>query len=198
MPATLSLAATHPRLAADWHPTLNYDLNPDDIDASYAEDVWWICSIGHPFRAQLSSRARYGTGCNVCTNKRVRPGVNDLATLDRALAAGWHSTRNTDLSPHLVSPGYKGEVWWQPSCGHYFPRSPLQRKADRRCQVCVDTRVFAGQNDFATLHPDLVGDLAPGQDLDLGQIRATDYLTSHEAAEQSGEQWLIPHQRRVE
>lgn len=184
MPAEQPLSSTHPVLAAQWHPTLNHGLTPDDVDASYAEDVWWLCERGHPFRAQLNSRARYDTGCSVCANKRVRPGVNDLATLDPALAAEWHPTRNGDLTPDLVAPGYKGEVWWQPPCAHWFQRSPLQRKADRRCQVCVDKMVFPGQNDFATLHPDLIGDFAPGQDLDLTRIRAT--------SRRRGVKWVAP------
>lgn len=173
MPFEQPLSLTHPDLAAQWHEDLNGDLTPMDVDASYAEDVWWVCDKGDPFRAQLNSRARYGSGCPVCANKRVRPGINDLATLDPELAAQWHQTRNGELTPDVVAPGYKGEVWWQPPCGHWFARSPLQRKADRRCQVCVDKRVFPGQNDLVTVHPELVGDLAPGQDLDPTRVRAT-------------------------
>lgn len=166
-----SLATTHPDLAAQWHPTMNPGLSPDDVDTSHTGDVWWVCLVGHEFRAQLSSRARYGTGCPVCANKRVRPGVNDLASLASELAAEWHPSRNGDMTPEVVAPGYKGPVWWLLSCGHWFERSPSQRRADPRCPVCVDKRVYPGQNDLATLRPDLAAELAPGQD--ASQIRAS-------------------------
>lgn len=184
MPPKRSLSSTHQELAGQWHPTLNYDLTPQDVDASYPEDVWWVCDLGHPFRARLSFRVYDGSGCSVCANKLVRPGINDLATIDPELAGEWHPVRNGALTPDLVAPGYTAAVYWQPPCGHWFESPPAQRRGDRRCQVCVDKRVYPGQNDFATLHPDLVGDLAPGQDVNLAQVRAT--------SRKRGVKWLAP------
>lgn len=178
------LSETHPALAAEWHPTLNDPLNPDTVTASHARYVWWACDQGHAFRSLLNERARYRTGCPVCANKTVRPGVNDLVTTDSELAGEWHPTLNGDLVPDLVAPGYKGEVWWNPACGHWFSRTPLQRQSDRRCPVCVDDRVYPGQNDLATVHPELVGDLDVKQGLDPRQIRAT--------SRQRDVRWLRP------
>lgn len=200
MPVEKPLSSTHPDLAAEWHPTMNGDLTPDDVDASYADDVWWLCAQGHPFRAQLSSRARYETGCPVCAGKLVRPGVNDLATLNPELAAEWHPNANGDLTPDLVHPGYKGQVIWRvDECGHEFPRSPAARTQDRRCPVCVDTRVYPGQNDLATVHPELLADLAPGQDVDPGQVRATSTSARIRWVRPCGHVYTAsPHDRHVD
>ena len=39
-----SLAARRPRLAAEWHPTKNGNLQPSDVTPGMGKRVWWRCS----------------------------------------------------------------------------------------------------------------------------------------------------------
>lgn len=71
------LAALHPRVAAEWHPTLNAPLTPQEVTAGSARRVWWQCPFGHVWRAVIYSRTGgRQSGCPVCaghTRERVTP-----------------------------------------------------------------------------------------------------------------------------
>ena len=67
LPGFNDLATTHPRLAAQWHPTLNLPLTPEQVTAGSHRAVWWICEHGHVWKARLYSRTGGGqAGCPVC------------------------------------------------------------------------------------------------------------------------------------
>jgi hypothetical protein len=59
-----SLAVTDPDVAAEWHPTKNGDLRPEDVLRSANRDVWWRCALDkrHVWQARIDSRTR-GSGC---------------------------------------------------------------------------------------------------------------------------------------
>ena len=92
-PGENDLAATHPDLARQWHPTKNGSLTPRGVVAGAGRRVWWRCAKGHQWRALISSRAN-GADCPVCAGKVVVPGENDLASQFPAVAAQWHPDRN--------------------------------------------------------------------------------------------------------
>lgn len=62
------LATTHPRIAAQWYPTLNGKLTPEMVTAGSTHKVWWICPEGHVWRTAVYNRAGRNkqTGCPVC------------------------------------------------------------------------------------------------------------------------------------
>ena len=80
-------------IAAQWHPTRNGTLTPDQIVAGSHRKVWWKCSEGpdHEWATQLSSRTDSGTGCPYCSGKKLSV-TNSLASLRPDLAAQWHPT----------------------------------------------------------------------------------------------------------
>ena len=56
-----------PELAAQWHPTGNGALRPEDMKASSPKKVWWICEKGHIWQASVKSRMeRSDAGCRIC------------------------------------------------------------------------------------------------------------------------------------
>lgn len=61
------LATTQPKIAAQWHPTLNGLLTPQTVTAGSHKKVWWICAEGHIWKASIYSRAgKQKRGCPVC------------------------------------------------------------------------------------------------------------------------------------
>lgn len=65
-----SLATRLPKLANEWHPTKNKDLQPDNVTVSSNKKVWWLCSkCGHEWAARVNSRSR-GNGCPQCARKK--------------------------------------------------------------------------------------------------------------------------------
>ncbi len=60
-----SLADVLPGVAAEWHPTLNGLLRPENVKPHSNRKVWWKCREGHEWPAVIAHRAR-GRRCPDC------------------------------------------------------------------------------------------------------------------------------------
>jgi hypothetical protein len=63
-----TLAVRNPEVAAQWHPTRNGSLSPNDVSYGSSKKIWWICKEGHEWDASISNRTR-GKGCWICGRK---------------------------------------------------------------------------------------------------------------------------------
>ena len=64
------LATVEPRIAAEWHPTLNGALTPEMVTVGSTKKVWWECLLGHVWKATIYSRTgAKKCGCPVCAGK---------------------------------------------------------------------------------------------------------------------------------
>ena len=170
-PGENDLATLYPELSRDWHPTKNFPLSPSTVLPGSEKKVWWRCSLGHEWKAEIRSRVS-GCGCPVCANRVSLPGVNDLASQFPQLAAEWHPTKNGTLTPRDVTFGTKRKVWWRCKKGHEW-RACVQARTlgGTGCPVCAGRVAFAGENDMASQfpeiakewHPDRNGSLLPSQ-----------------------------------
>lgn len=162
IPRRTDLMTANPELAAQWHPTRNGDLKPDMETAGSTRKVWWLCSTcGREWETTINTRMR-GRGCPSCARRKIKIGVNDLATMNPELAAQWHPTKNGTLSPHDVTTGTNKKVWWLGPCGHEWEttvNTRVQKKAG--CPVCAGRLVLSGFNDLATTHPKLAAQWHP-------------------------------------
>lgn len=132
------LKTTHPEIAAEWHPTKNGDLTPDQIVAGSEEKVWWKCQRGHEWKTSPKVR-KGGADCPICANRVVLPGFNDLRTTHPEIAAEWHPTKNGDLTPEQVVSGSQKKVWWQDKNGHEWQASIVNRIKGYGCPDNVST-----------------------------------------------------------
>ena len=70
------LATVEPRIAAEWHPTLNGSLTPEMVTAGSRKKVWWECAYGHVWKAAIYSRAgKRKCGCPVCAGTTTQPSA---------------------------------------------------------------------------------------------------------------------------
>lgn len=115
---TNALSRVSPHLAAQWHPTKNGALGPDDVTTGTDRRVWWRCPEGpdHEWEAAICDR-KASNGCPFCSNKRVSV-TNALATVAPRVASEWHPTKNGTLTPHDLTPGAHRKVWWRCPFGH--------------------------------------------------------------------------------
>lgn len=164
------LNATHPELAAQWHPTKNRPLTPEQVLAGSHKSVWWVCEKGHEWKAIVKSRAA-GCGCPICCNKTIIPGINDLATTHPELAQQWHPVKNGLLLPTDVVSGTTRIVWWKCPKGHEWMAGICSRVNGTGCPVCSGKVVISGENDLASYSPHIAeqwaseknGPLTPAQ-----------------------------------
>ena len=65
------LAATHPGIAAMWHPRMNRRLKPAGVQAVSRKPAWWRGECGHVYQMAVSDRARARSGyCPYCSGRR--------------------------------------------------------------------------------------------------------------------------------
>lgn len=175
------LATTHPHLAAEWHPSRNGELTPEQVTHGSDVVVVWKCSAAedHEWTTSISNRAAHGSegsNCPYCapvSKSAVRS--NSLAVTHPSVAATWHESKNAPLTPADVVAGSEKKVWWQ------CPKGPdhewesrvsvrvSQMAADpAACSVCAN-RVTVESNSLATRYPAVAaqwhaarnGDLTP-------------------------------------
>jgi hypothetical protein len=66
-----SLAALHPELVREWHPTRNEALDPSMIGQYSRRKVWWRCSeCGNEWQTSPHGRTFAGRGCPACGRRR--------------------------------------------------------------------------------------------------------------------------------
>ena len=169
-PEENSLAHKYPLLAAQWHPTKNGPLTPENLSPGTRRKVWWRCEHGHEWQAAVNSRTSGGCGCPVCAGRKVIPGENDFASRFPSLAAQWHPIKNGDLTPEQVAPGANRKVWWRCELGHDYQAAVAARTINGSgCPYCAGKKVLPGFNDLASRkpllakqwHPALNGGLTP-------------------------------------
>lgn len=164
------VATTCSELLKEW----DYDKNtikPEEITKGSNKKVWWICSKGHSYLSSPARRTSQGSGCPICSNKKVLSGFNDLATTHPKIAAEWDYEKN-DFLPSEVVYGSQKKAWFLCEKGHSYNATIQSRTIEgNACPFCSSHRVLSGFNDLASNFPEIAkewnyeknGDLRPNQ-----------------------------------
>lgn len=147
-------------LLDEWDAARNLPLTPQSVTHGSHAQVWWRCAQGHSWRAAVFTRTG-GAGCPYCAGRRVQPGFNDLATLYPALAEQWDREKNAPLDPSRVSAGSPKAAWWRCEKGHSWRAMVKSRVSGCGCPVCAGRQLLPGENDLATLFPELADQWDP-------------------------------------
>lgn len=87
--AKRSLGAQRPAVAAEWHPTKNETLTPNDVMKGTLQKVWWQCKRQHEWEASVVSRAG-GSNCPICARNSIsllEGKVRALVIQDRVIVS---------------------------------------------------------------------------------------------------------------
>lgn len=145
--------AGYPALVAEWHPTRNGDLFPDQVSFGSHARIWWKCAAGpdHEWQARPNGRTS-GRGCPFCAGQRVSV-TNSLESLRPDLARMWDPTKNEGLSPQDVTAQSHKRVWWRCLLDpeHSWRSGPA---ATTGCPFCAGKRL-SPQRAVAVRAPDL-------------------------------------------
>ena len=152
-----SIFETHPEIAKQWHPTKNGTLTPNDVTKGSIKIVWWKCEKGddHEWDTSTNKRTSSNTNCPVCSNQMIVKS-NCLATTNPILAKQWHPSKNSSLTPFLVSEGSNKKAWWKCEKGddHEWP-AVIASRQNNGCPFCSGKRVTKS-NSLANNYPDLL------------------------------------------
>lgn len=154
-PKQNSLAKQFPALAAEWDDEKNAPLTPRDVTTGSHKLIWWRCPKGHSYRSAVKTRVQ-GSGCPYCAGKSVLPEENSLAAEYPVIVKDWDAAKNKPLTPNQVISGTKRKVWWLCPKGHSWCAAVFSRTVlGTGCPVCTGRQALAGENDLATLYPDV-------------------------------------------
>ena len=113
------LATLRPDLAAEWHPTKNGNLTPENTAVRSNKLIWWVCPKGHAWQSSPDRRTARGTNCQYCSNRKVLVGYNDLLNTYPKLCKEWDFNKNINLNPEQFTKISQTKVWWIcPKCNN--------------------------------------------------------------------------------
>lgn len=140
------LFTLHPSIAAE---ASGWD--PKEYSAGSGKKLRWKCIQGHEWDTTVASRVSQGTGCPICSNKKILKGYNDLATSHPELAK-----MAFEWDPTTLGAGSGKRVKWKCTNEHITLASVESRaKALTNCKFCTNTEVLIGFNDLQTTNPTL-------------------------------------------
>ncbi len=146
-------------LRTEWAAEKNALITPDMVSAGNNKTkFWWRCKKGHEWQVTPARRVQE-KGCPYCSNKKVLPGYNDLATIHPEMAKEWDYEKNDKaVTPQNIVSGSSKNRFWKDKYGHSWEASPYSRVRGVGCPVCSNKKVLVGTNDLATTHPDLAAE----------------------------------------
>jgi len=180
-----SLASLRPDIAAQWHAKKNSDLRPSQVTVASNKRVWWSCSEGHSWQAEICSRTLNEDGCPYCGEYYLTDKYR-LSVRFPEIAEEWHPTKNRPLWPKiegnynsrynvLIAPeereygsrrrlrpsdvfaGSVEEVWWQcrKSSDHVWKATVKSRTSGKEKCPFCAGRKVCSDNNLAVLYPPL-------------------------------------------
>lgn len=162
------VATLYPYLVSEWDSQNTKSLTT--FRPGSQEKGLWRCLQDHQWEAKIRDRVN-GSGCHVCAGKAIDIGYNDLATTHPMIAKLWDYEKNT-LAPQELTGKSEKKVFFKCHKGHSWENSPSrQTQVSSGCSYCAGRKAIAGDNDFATLypqlstewHPEKNGNLLPSQ-----------------------------------
>lgn len=153
----------HP-VAAEFHPTRNGALTPEDVPYSWKEKVWWQCSTNpeHVWEATPNNRTKKTrpTGCGTCRGNRLSGKVPFERSLEGrfpAIAKELNVERSGVTASEILY-GAKVEAWWRcpEPLGHPDYPMPVNSRTNpsqkQGCSYCAGKRL-SPERSLASVAP---------------------------------------------
>ncbi|WP_197027935.1 zinc-ribbon domain-containing protein [Butyrivibrio sp. WCE2006] len=147
------LVTKAPKLAKEWHPTMNGDLKPSQFSLHSNKNVVWLCPKGHAYKAMINDRSR-GKGCPYCAGKKPIIGETDLEHNYPELILEWDFDKNKRL-PNEYTCGSHKKVYWICPKGHEYIACIKDRVRGNGCSKCAHRKVSTGETDLQSNFPEI-------------------------------------------
>lgn len=152
----------------EWDEEVNGPL--PDFDGSSSTRVQWRCrkDSRHYWHTTTQARKINGSGCPVCLNQKIIPGVNDLLTSDPDLDFSLDEELS-GFSAREVSRGNNKKIghWHCPKHPGHLAITTVWQVVNSGCPVCSGRQIITGFNDLKTLQPDLMKEWHPTKNAGL-------------------------------
>ena len=172
LPGLNDFGSQFPELAEEW--STRNTIGADEVLYTRNFTVYWDCPVCHgTYPAKMHDRKVNDDACPYCRNVSLLQGYNDLESVNPGLASEW-STNNDRTADQVMANWGIPALWICPECGGEYPYRINGRKVgDESCPYCNDRKVLPGLNDFATVHPELLPEWSPNNDIKPSEVLAT-------------------------
>lgn len=144
-------SALRPDLKEYWDYDKNV-LDPNKTGARSNRNAWWVCKkCGNSFEQVIDTRYKSNGVCNVCSNKKVVSGINDIVTTHPHLLLEWEYERNAEMGiyPTELTYGSNKQIWWLCENGHEYQQTPNAKTfLNRGCLSVVMEKVRLTQSNI--------------------------------------------------
>jgi hypothetical protein len=164
----------HPDIAAQWHPTKNGSMTPENFAPRSLKKVWWMCRKGHEWQDLIKCRTQLGNKCPYCYRDKHPFKENTIADVLPEIAAQWHPTKNGKLTPEIVAPGSSRKLWWKCNFGHQWKATALSRYYGSNCPYCSG-RLASEDYNLSVINPQLAAQWHPTKNGKLTPAKVTPY-----------------------
>ena len=130
------LATVNPELAKQVSP--DSKTKAEEITEGSAKKLLWRCGEGHDWMATVVDRSR-GVSCPYCSNQKVLPGFNDLATVNPELAK--QVSPDSRIKAEDVTAGSEKKILWRCSKGHEWLARAYSRSNGNDCPKCSGSKM---------------------------------------------------------
>jgi hypothetical protein len=199
-----NLAATHPQIAADWHP--DNPMPATDVPHGSAFRARWRCATcQHEWAKPVEKRTMSDYGCPAC-GRHVPTADDNLAITHPHLLAQWHPD-NAAL-PTAYRTFSNQPVRWRclsevntdegaRPCGHVWTAPISSRAGGRGCPACRGLAT-ADWNTLAAQYPDLAAEWHPDNERTPDSVTPGSHFRALWKCQQTvtagGTSWVCGHE----
>lgn len=140
----------------------NGNLTPSDIVAGSAKRVWWKCQkCGGEWQAPPVKRKIGKGSCPYCAGRKLKKGVNDLASQYPEVALDYLPELNGGIPADEVIVKYGTKVIWKCHvCGHEWKNDVYDRTRAPKPSGCVKCQRRTASGRFRQMAIEKTGALA--------------------------------------
>ena len=162
IPGWTDLATCNPDIAEEWDYERNGNLTPSDIVAGSAKRVWWKCQkCGGEWQAPPVKRKIGKGSCPYCAGRKLKKGVNDLASQYPEVALDYLPELNGGIPADEVIVKYGTKVIWKCHvCGHEWKNDVYNRTRAPKPSGCVKCQRRASIPRYRQMAIERLGALA--------------------------------------
>ena len=130
------LATVNPDLAKEVSP--NSRVRVTEVTAGSTRKLLWRCNSSHEWEATVDGRSK-GQGCPYCSNQKILPGFNDLATTNPELAR--EVSPNSKIKSTEVTASSGKKLLWKCNNGHEWEAAAYGRSKGNGCPKCSGSKM---------------------------------------------------------
>ena len=157
------LLTLHPDVAFYYDTSKNAKSSNSINPANQKESFWWTCDLGHNYERTAFAQVKWGPKCQVCHNKILLKGFNDLATANPKLAEEWDEEKNGIAASDFLYKHHNENFWWKCVAeGHSWEtmfKNRCRSKQPTNCPVCSNQTFLPEHNSLSAKRPDIAAEL---------------------------------------